>query len=725
MWAAGEKLDNGHYRVIKELGQGGMGIVLLCHDELLQRDVAIKMLLPELMSNPGTVEVFMQEARLAAQLEHPNIVTVFAVGKEEKKGKARHFIAMEYLSGGTLAGRIAQKDLAVEHSLSWMKQLANGLSFAHKKGVVHQDIKSDNVFITMEGDLKIGDFGLARLLATRVKGRTTHGMGTPAYMSPELCRGESQDHRSDIYSMGVLFFEMATGELPFKARGMIEMAMKHASAPVPSARKVNPTVPEVLDKVIQKMMAKAPDDRHQSMQDVVGILDDLIFELRVARLGLGPRLKNSAASFFTSQGGEAKSEALGEFFQGNAKAPGPAARDVLPPPTGQPSRAPSPSVPAAPVVPAAEKVSGPITFPTATFDGTAAPVTTSGPVTVPGARISEEFPLIADHELRWSFKTNGPIGWKSTCLLDRGQEIIYVTSADGCVYAIDGATGQQRWMYKTAGPILASAAQSGDRLFVASADGVLHGLSLDGNQLWQYRAPSGFVSPPSAEQDMIFAGTIGGELFALDQATGQEKWSFRCDGSFVSAPQCRSNQVYIAGKDGILYAFNTSGAVKWKFSTKGPLVAGPALSVDAVYIGSQDGNFYAIDAESGRLSWQYSTDKPILSRAVIVFTSVAFAGEDRWLYCVEKYDGRLKWKAAVRGRLLANLTASSDEIYACTRVGNLCAYSARTGKPTWAINCQKKVESAPLITGTSIYIGTIEGDLLAYTHTPRLVEKSA
>src|SRR5271163_3978422 len=114
MWAAGEKLDNGHYRVIKELGQGGMGLVLLCHDETLQRDVAIKMLLPELMTNSNTVDIFLQEARLAAQLEHPNIVTIFSIGKEEKKGKARHFIAMEYLSGGTLASRIAQKDLAIE-----------------------------------------------------------------------------------------------------------------------------------------------------------------------------------------------------------------------------------------------------------------------------------------------------------------------------------------------------------------------------------------------------------------------------------------------------------------------------------------------------------------------------------------------------------------------------------------------------------------------------------
>src|SRR3990167_8621118 len=124
MFSSGDKLENGHYTIIKELGQGGMGVVYHCHDEFLQRDVAIKMLLPELMANQDTVETFHQEARLAAQLEHPNIVTIYDIGQQEYKGKVQHYMAMEYLPGGNLAGRITKQELSLEHKLNWLKQLA-------------------------------------------------------------------------------------------------------------------------------------------------------------------------------------------------------------------------------------------------------------------------------------------------------------------------------------------------------------------------------------------------------------------------------------------------------------------------------------------------------------------------------------------------------------------------------------------------------------------------
>ncbi|MBZ0185015.1 MAG: serine/threonine protein kinase, partial [Candidatus Obscuribacterales bacterium] len=159
-----DKLSDGHYTVVKELGVGGMGVVYHCRDEFLQRDVAIKMLLPELVKNPRNLDVFTQEARLAAHLEHPNIVTVYDIGVDERDGQRHHFVAMEYLPGGNLGNQTAVGALPIEHALNWMKQLANGLFFAHKKNVIHQDIKADNIFITTEGDLKIGDFGLARLM---------------------------------------------------------------------------------------------------------------------------------------------------------------------------------------------------------------------------------------------------------------------------------------------------------------------------------------------------------------------------------------------------------------------------------------------------------------------------------------------------------------------------------------------------------------------------------
>ena len=155
IFAREDKLEDGHYTILQELGVGGMGVVYHCKDEFLQRDVAIKMLLPELLADSKNVEVFTQEARLAAHLEHPNIVTIYDIGVESRNSKSHHFVAMEYLPGGNLGNRTQDGALAIEHALNWMKQLANGLNFAHKKGVIHQDIKADNIFITVDGDLNV------------------------------------------------------------------------------------------------------------------------------------------------------------------------------------------------------------------------------------------------------------------------------------------------------------------------------------------------------------------------------------------------------------------------------------------------------------------------------------------------------------------------------------------------------------------------------------------
>ncbi len=145
----GDKLENGHYTVVSELGIGGMGVVYRCRDELLLRDVAIKMLLPEVMGDLAKCDVFWQEARLAAQLEHPNVVTIYDIGVETRESNKHHYLAMEYLPGGNLSNRLIDGALRIEQALHWMRQLTAGLSFAHKRGVVHQDIKAENILLPM------------------------------------------------------------------------------------------------------------------------------------------------------------------------------------------------------------------------------------------------------------------------------------------------------------------------------------------------------------------------------------------------------------------------------------------------------------------------------------------------------------------------------------------------------------------------------------------------
>ncbi len=746
MFIAGEKLESGHYTVIKEIGQGGMGVVFHCHDEALQRNVALKMLLPELMNDQSQVETFHHEARLAASLEHPNIVTIYDVGKDERKGKIHYFMAMEYLPGGNLSVRLGHKELSIEHRLNWMKQLSNGLSFAHKRGVVHRDIKADNIFITEEGDLKIGDFGLARLAEGRVRTRSVHGMGTPAYMSPELCRGENQDQRSDIYSMGILFFEIATGELPYKARGMIEMAMKHTSAPIPSARRSNHVVPEALDKVIQRMMAKTPDERFQSMAEVLALLDDLIFELRLARLGLAPKSRGAKAPGFSAEGGSGFfSSTSGDVIRGQPPASAgsagasaahasssaavpsaPVTHPKPPPPTehprpleaapaaGPPARDAIGSRPATPppetADPEKEKLTGPMEWtPQAVSE-----VRVGGP--------SSEPVQVQQSGLLWSFKTNGPIGWRASPVANRDASVIFVGSTDGKVYAVESSSGNRLWKFDTGGAILSSPVVLPDRVILASTDGGVYCLEPQGGKpLWSQEVMSPCVSTPSVHRDTVVVGAMDGHITAFEAKSGLMKWRYDAGSPVVANSQAYNDLVFSTAKDGTVHALSVhSGRLKWKVALSTAIVTGPMASADAIYVGAQTGVFHALEAETGRIIWEYETDKPILSRGVIVFTSVLFCGQDKWLYCCDKYDGRLMWKSAVHGRVIGNLTLAGPSLCLVTREGWIQAFDHKTGELKWQLGSTRRLESAPLVAPQMVLVGTVEGELLAYVLTEKM-----
>jgi serine/threonine protein kinase len=701
IFSRGDKLDNGHYTVTQEIGVGGMGVVYLCKDEMLLRDVAIKMLLPELMKDKSSFEVFRQEARLAAQLEHPNIVTVFDIGVEDRQNKSHHYVVMEYLPGGNLESRVCDGPMPTEHCLSWMKQLASGLTFAHKRGVVHQDIKADNIFITNEGDLKIGDFGLARLLVSRAHlNAVNKGMGTPAYMSPELCRGDSQDHRSDIYSLGVLFFEMATGKLPFRAKGMIEMAMKHSIAPIPSARRVNPLVPEILDKLIRRMMAKAPEERFQNTSEVLTILDDLIFELRVARLGIGnrPFMRSGPVNSQASQSAAVETSTYLLALPENAIQRTQKPTEAKPKASSKEEESNSKQA-----VHAIEKSKKP------KDSADKATIATHAP--------KIQAALKPAFDLKWSFKCKGPIGWTSGPVLDRDEKVVYVSSTDGRLYAINALDGTLIWACDTHGPILSSPLLCNDKLIQTNALGHVFAISTkDGKTEWQVSTGEKLVSTPVFHKDLLIVPSLTGKLLALDIGQGRRKWQFDAGGPIVCSAQRHEELVLFGTRTNKFHAVSIDNGLQvWSYKTDGPIVASPTASVDSVYFGSQAGTFYALEADTGSLIWEYPTNGAIVSKGVIAFTSVVFCSRDRWMYCCEKYDGSLMWKVAIKGRVLANLVASRGTATCVTREGWLNAYNSRTGAVQWQKDLRHQFESAPLISSDTLFIGTVEGELLAYS----------
>ncbi len=270
----------GPYSLRKLIGSGGMGEVYLAQDARLDRKVALKLLSPGLLGDSEPRTRFLREARLASALDHPNICTIHEVGED----RGRPFIAMQYIKGQTLRQIINGRPLKVDSLLSISLQVADALAAAHEEGVIHRDIKPGNIIVTPRGQAKVLDFGLAKLVERNKGEAETHltvtgaVMGTPASMSPEQARGERVDHRSDIFSFGVVLYEMATGQIPFKGRSPVDIISAVLKDPPTPAAELNKDVPARLSWVIDHALEKEPAERYQSMREMIADLRQVVAE---------------------------------------------------------------------------------------------------------------------------------------------------------------------------------------------------------------------------------------------------------------------------------------------------------------------------------------------------------------------------------------------------------------------------------------------------------------
>ncbi|MGD2086783.1 MAG: protein kinase [Candidatus Aminicenantes bacterium] len=268
-----KSIDIPGYKVKKELGAGGMAKVYLAVDTKLDRPVALKILSPAFAENSRITKRFIKEAKTAAQLQHSNIVSIFDVGK---KGTMNYF-AMEYLQEN-LKDRIKQgAGLKPREALAIIRDVAKALSYAHKKGFVHRDIKPDNIMFRKDGAVVLVDFGIVKAVNEKTKlTRTGISVGTPQYMSPEQIKARKVDGRSDIYSLGIVLYELLTGRLPYQADDLVKLALQHTGDPIPK-------LPEKLkdfQPLIEKMLAKNPHERVRNAEGLIRLIDALDFKFK-------------------------------------------------------------------------------------------------------------------------------------------------------------------------------------------------------------------------------------------------------------------------------------------------------------------------------------------------------------------------------------------------------------------------------------------------------------
>ncbi len=258
-------LIDDRYKIIRILGEGGMATVYLAEDIISGKEVAVKIIKEETMKNPVNLTRFEREARAAASLNHQNIVRVINLGTH----KGRPYMVNEFIKGKTLRDTLnIRGKFSFMEACDIMYQLCSAVLFAHQHGVIHRDIKPQNVFISVDGTIKLGDFGIATFRNGAHVTRSEVVVGSVHYLAPEISQGNPATPQSDIYSLGITFFELITGRVPFDDESALTVALKHIKDKFPSIKKYNPKTPMVIEKIILKACSKIPLDRYRSVFDM-------------------------------------------------------------------------------------------------------------------------------------------------------------------------------------------------------------------------------------------------------------------------------------------------------------------------------------------------------------------------------------------------------------------------------------------------------------------------
>jgi serine/threonine protein kinase len=263
----------GRYIIKSELGRGGMATVYRAHDPLFEREVALKILPREMLHDPQFRSRFEREIKMVASLEHPAIVPVYDVGEED----GQPFFVMRYMTGGSLSDLISKGQFTIEEAAIIIGKVAQGLAYAHRKGIIHRDLKPDNILFDENGDPFISDFGIAKLSESGNNLTGSGVIGTPAYMSPEQAQGGEIDGRSDVYGLGVILYQMISGQQPYSADTPMGVVVKHITEPVPEILRMMPDLPIEMDEIIKMAMAKDKTKRYENTIELAKALNKIAF----------------------------------------------------------------------------------------------------------------------------------------------------------------------------------------------------------------------------------------------------------------------------------------------------------------------------------------------------------------------------------------------------------------------------------------------------------------
>lgn len=718
----------GQYLLVEQVGSTGLATVYRAQEPRQEREVALKVLRPYVSSDEALLDRFSKQMGRVALLKHPNILPTHAMGSEN----GVHWVAMQYVSWPTLRQWL-QHPIPAAHAMVILRQVVGAVEAARAEGLTHGDIKPGNIFIDPEsGQVLLSDFGMA-VMGEGASATVTASLDTPlpTYTAPELGQGSPSSFQSDIYSLGILMYDMLTGTVPFNAlqRATVRARQLTSAPPLPSS--VNPNIPLTLDSILMKALAPHPERRFETAQEFVDALaasaptatdPEALFpfsretELQASLPGMDvpqvspwedhrPPILCTVCGFSNAPDAEWCADCWGVLRRVGAGAEesvvSTAERTVRNRRANRLRRA---------LVGLGTlavfgytmfqilDISPPLKAPTSDISsqseiGEWAMINRnfSGLAEVPG----EDADLTG--EVKWTFETSEPLG--STPAVKGGK--VYLTTLDKRVVALDEATGELIWEYASVAPIDSSPAVAGDLVIYGARDRRVMALDADTGKLrWEFVAESNpNYGSPIVRDGIVYIGSGDSHIYALDALTGKEQWRFATRGWITNTPALSEDILAVSSLDGRVTMYDTDTG-KRRFSFRGfsrDVVGSPIIVGESIYVPYRNGLLYSIDLNAEEALFASRLYR--LKVQLYVWDMIGSPGLPRGV----------QWATSLRGTLLTTPTTDGDNIFLTSQEGKVYAVDGTNGTRLWTHDLKVPRLSAPTLVDGVLLVGDQDG----------------
>lgn len=754
----------GNYRLLRLIGHGGFADVYLGEHIYMGTQAAIKVLHAHL--GVQEVERFRQEASMVARLEHPHIVRVLEFGVEE----TIPYLVLNYAPNGTLRSRHPKGiALPIPSIVTYIRQIADALQYAHNAKIVHRDIKPENMLIGKRDEVLLSDFGIALISQNSRSEDMKDLAGTAAYMAPEQIEGHPRA-ASDQYALAIVAYEWLCGFCPFQGT-FTETAMQHAVTPPPPLHEKMPGISPLLEQVVLTALAKDPTDRFASIQGFARAFEQA--SQTSASFQTPPRISTNISS------GELPTVMATHtpvFLPSDAKSSTnpPVAPTVVSTPDYTP-------LPVEPTVVAPTVISPPVVLPLPiTIKSDSQTPVNPLAATMRDAQPRESMtppsqsapPLDVPPRLRRTLKVRDALlillalvivgggVWGGVYLFSRSRsnqaeltpqalQTAIVTmqtqhrqAVNAYNQSIDRYGGMfgfnaghtrfnpyeailnpehiaavQAWVAHTGGSIdLSSAVVADGVVYVGSHNGKLYAFdAISGRQKWVAATQGAIDSSPAIANGLVFVGSEDHKLYAFSTRTGQKKWTVTTGGPIASSPMLAYGTLYIGSASGNLYAINqNSGKMEWyKYIDGSGVYSSPAWANGDIYVASLSGKVYAFDAKTKKMVWKYATGGPIHSSPALANGNVYVGSDDGKLYALNAQTGQKVWVQLTAGVIFASPAIANGLVYISAQSGLLYAFNASTGASAWVSPQLHAFDSSPFVANGLVYLGTKANSVVA------------